>query len=280
MRRTITTIGILLLVFFNGHDAISIRAQDSIFPMVVVPPAPTPPPPPVDPKGILTLTSDRIYVAKSADPFFLISSPQGVVDIQIVNGPIAIFGLFADTPNKTVPELRTFPHPHIRIITPRAQPTTNQVELIAVIEGITSIDQLQRVTLQLGPIPPPVPPGPIPPGPTPQPVPVTELRIIFLYDMSKGYVAPVQQILDSKAIRDYMTEKVTKENNLPEWRYWDIDAPLADNATKHLADMWREIQAKKPTSPHIIIRKNGVTSFIPLPDTETRTLEVLKSYGG
>ena len=98
--------------------------------------------------------------------------------------------------------------------------------------------------------------------------------------MGKGYVAPIQQILDSKSIRDYMSEKTTKTNNLPDWRYWDIDAPLADNAPKPFADLWNEIQSKKPSGPTIVIRKNGVTTFLPLPETETRTLEVLKTYGG
>lgn len=288
MRRTITTIGILLLVFFNGHNAINTKAQDSIFPMVVVPPAPIPPPPPIDPKGILTLTPDRIYVAKSTTPFFLIASPQGAVDIKIVNGPIAIYGLFADTPNKTTPELRTFTEPHVRIVTPLTAPTANLVELIAVIEGIKSIDQLQRVTLQLGPIPPPVPPippGPTPPGPTPPPVPVTEFRVIFIYDMAKSYPAPVMQTMNSKAIRDYLTAKTTKENTTPEWRFWDVDAEFSSKATKPLVSLYEELKPKLSLesarqTPYIMIRKNGKSELIVLPENEEKTLSLLQSYGG
>lgn len=274
---------ILISCAFQFLTIASLNAQDSIFPMVITPPQPPPPPPPVDPKGILTLTSDRVYVAKSNKPFFLIASPNDTVSIQIVNGPIAIYGLFADTPNKVTPELRTFTEPNVRIVTPKK--TGGQVELIAVIEGIKSIDELQRVTLQLGPIPPPVPPTPpTPPGPTP-PTPVTEFRALFIYDMVKSYPAPIMQAMNSKAIRAYLTAKTTKENGIPEWRFWDIDAEFSSRATVPLVAMFTELRPKLSPdavrqNPFIMIRKNGKSELIPLPDTEEKTLTLLKSYAG
>lgn len=278
MNQRMTTVGIILITSFLGHYPTYSYPQDRIFPTVVVPIPIQPLPPEVTP----TLEQDRIYVAKSNDPFILVSSPQKSVNVNIVNGPIALYGKFADTPNKTIPELRTFSEQYICIVTPSNQ--TGVVELIAVPVGIKTSDQLQRITLQLGPIPPPVPPTPIPPTPVP-PTPVTEFRVIVVYDMAIGYPAPIQRILDSKKIREYLSAKVTKTNDQPDWRFWDVDAPLATTVNKPLADMFNEKKADLETngirkSPLIIIRKNGVTTLVPIADTEDKTLDLLKSYGG
>lgn len=286
MTYRMATVGIIFLTTLLGHSytnsIVHILAQDRIFPTVVVPIPVQPLPPEITP----TLEQDRIYVAKSNDPFILVSSPQKSINVNIVNGPIAIYGKFADTPNKTIPELRTFSEQYICIVTPTPS-SGGLVELIAVPVGIKTADQLQRITLQLGPIPPPpVPPTPVPPGPTPvPPTPVTEFRVIVVYDMAIGYPAPIQRILDSKKIREYLSAKVTKTNDQPDWRFWDVDAPLATTVNKPLADMFNEKKADLETngirkSPLIIIRKNGVTTLVPIADTEDKTLDLLKSYGG
>jgi hypothetical protein len=253
----------------------------SILPTIVVPEPPpiNPPNPPLSPT-IPQFPHDRVYVAKSATPFILTSSPRESTTIIYHRGPIAIYAKFADTPTVNTPVLRNFTDEYVCIVTPSS--ATGLVELIAIpsTANLTE-DQLQRITLQLGPIPPPTPPVP----PTPVPVPVTEFRVIFVYDTAVGYAAPIQRILDSQKIRDYLTSKVTKTDTTPDWRFWDVDSPLSSNTSPSLSSMFME---NKPnfeskgvrTKPLMLIRKNGTTTLIPVPDDETSCLALLKTYGG
>lgn len=290
-RSSLLCFAVLSLLWFgvqvSAQDSSEVVPQDDIFPRVVQPTPevkPTPPPKPLVWTQINpTLSVDRIYVAKSAVPFLLIVSPPDSVNIQEAVGPLTIYGKFADNPDATIPELRTITDPHIRVITPKLglSPIPATIELIGIPQGITTLDQIQRITLNLGPIPPPTPPGPTPLPPEPTPT-VKEFRVIFAYDMAKGYSAPLQQVLNSNEIRTYLSSVVSKSEDTPDWRFWDIKAPLASTAPRSLATLWQSVADQLPTltSPHMIIRHNGKTEIVAVPPSVSATLSLLKQYEG
>ena len=137
------------------------------FPEVVSPPSP---PPKVDPAAVPKLTADTLYVISSDAPFLTFASPEGLVKVTKVAGPLTVFGRFIDGTGK--PELRTFPAKYISIVEAAG---TGKVELIAVPVGATAEADATRKPIDVdsgeAPRPPPIePPKPVDPPKVDPPV--------------------------------------------------------------------------------------------------------------
>lgn len=117
---------------------------------------PTPPPPPV---SVAKLGPNVWWVAQSTADFSVVPSPEGLVTVTKVRGPVTMRGWFVEAPN--VVQTKTFAGPYV--VTVEAAGTGKCELLIG-----TDVNALKRVCLDV--YTDPVPPGPGPgPGPDPPP---------------------------------------------------------------------------------------------------------------
>lgn len=247
-------------------------------PEIVLPQLPAPQPTP-QPGAVVVLNTDILYVIRSNSPFFVLSSPDGLVTVSPETGPLRIRGRFAEEPTKTV--TKSFPEKYLVIV---EAARTGQTELIVVPSGVTDQKRILRqlLSIQATPQPPPEPPTPPTPPtppvpPTPAPIPVAGLNMLIVEEVKdRNKLPPGQlQILFDKRLRDYINSKNPPVNGDPHYRIWDQN----DDATNELK-MWRDAFARPRQSVPWLIISNGKSGFEgPLPKTVQETLDLLKKYG-
>lgn len=129
---------------------------------------------------------------------------------------------------------------------------------------------------------PPVPPGPTPPGPNPPPipVPVSGLRVLFVYESGANLTREQLNILNSTTITDYLNRKTAKDTKgRAEWRKWDKDVDMA-NETDVWKNLWTSTKPQLGALPALVVVTDQKGQVFPLPATEAETLALLKRYGG
>lgn len=161
-------------------------------------------------------------------------------------------------------------------------------------KAVMGVPQIITITVGApGPIPPD-PPGPGP-GPGPDPDPFKGgldkadygtnpfkvgggLRCLIVYesaDLSK-YPAAQEAILFDKSIRDYLSAHCTQGDKVKDWRIWDQNVDVKDEAP-----LWQKVMARPRKSVPWIIVGNGKSGFEgPLPADVPSTLKLLQKYGG
>jgi hypothetical protein len=123
-------------------------------------------------------------------------------------------------------------------------------------------------------------PGPGPgPGPIPGPVIPEPLRVIFIYESSDPLSREQNNILNSPAIRSYLTSHCLKDGDLPAWRYWDKDINVSKESAAWQA-AWNSAKVDPTPLPKIVIFTKTAMVAYPLPADEQATLDLLKKYGG
>ncbi len=191
-----------------------------------------PRPVPVD---VIQLKDEQLYVVDSDVPLILITSPEGVIDIEEDAGPIRIKALFVDAKVPGRSESRVFKGAHVYSLTAGG---IGPCELLIIPIGVkTEADVIRRTfDVSIGPVPPvppPVPPGPdprppIPPGPEPKPpTPVVTGKIWASYVIDTATVTAPQA-----AMRTSVTLISALKSLDTTWRTYESDDPQL--ATLHL----------------------------------------------
>jgi len=244
-----------------------------VFPQVdpkTVPPAPTPPGPGVVP----VLTSDTLYVIPSDEPFLLFDSPRGSVTVTREAGPIRIRGKFLDGTGKI--ETRNYSAKHLAIVE-AAPGGKGRVELIAVPQGIADESGAARMLVDVNQAPQP-PPSPDPkPDPTPDPA-VKSFRVIWVYE-SATTNPNAANVMNAKAVRDYLNANCTRDDNWPGWREWDKDQKVTTDFPV-FKDLWAAVQPKLTDIPCVVIEVNGKVSIEPFPKSVNDALATLRKFNG
>jgi hypothetical protein len=147
------------------------------------------------------------------------------------------------------------------------------------------------------PTPPPGPtptpgPGPNPPPPNPAPGTISVLLIDETQKIGRAAWLPYNTVLNSTRVRDYLNSHVAKgPGGLPEWRLYDKDTDLTNEAKK-----WQDA-IKLPRAPSLpitaasvppegdgdfwVIISNGQSGYSgPMPQSEDALLALLKQWGG
>lgn len=120
----------------------------------------------------------------------------------------------------------------------------------------------------------PEPPGPGP-GPAPEPVPPGPtfgkgLKFVCIYETDGSIKPPAEAkyVLDSSTVRATLTDKCSKTNNTPNWRFWDDDLSDADLAPEEpsLVAMYKYIRGERGgnSAPYVIIADDKILYAGPL----------------
>jgi hypothetical protein len=232
------------------------------------------PPVQVDPEAVPKLAYGQIYVVQSDVEFTLLASPEKLVTITPVAGPVTVRGVFADGNGKV--ETRTFKAPFVAFVDAN-EGASGRVELLGVIDRSNITRQL--IDIGAGPRPPPLPP----PGPGPTPAP-TGFRVLFIYNSTANLSREQYNILFSTKIVDYLNTHCVKAGpqNIPEWRKWSPKVNVTEKESKTMVDLWNSIDHAKIADklPQIVIAVNGQAETFALPATEADTIALLKTKGG
>lgn len=276
----ITPLIALLLIQQIGENTIHLPTT----PILVEPQDQVPQPKPdVVPSVIGQLQLDQWYVIESSVPITVLSSPEGVVNLESTTGPIKVRGKFVDGNSRT--EIRTYNQPFVVFVTAEK---TGSTELIIIPEGFkTSKDIVrQKLTVSgIGPNPPPdpppdPPPTPVPPTPDPAPTPALKtFRVVFVKESGQTLNSAQSAIPAAKSIRDYLAIKTTVENGIVGWREYDPDQ-IVINETPTMKQLWESIKPKLLPAPCMAVEVDGKVIVMPFPANVNECLDTLKKYGG
>lgn len=132
------------------------------------------------------------------------------------------------------------------------------------------------IQANIGPRPPPVPVDPVDPV-DPMPV-IGPLSVCIIEQTEDRAVIPPGQLraLQSTKIRQYLDEHCAKVDGRPQWRIFDADADMSA-AEK----VWQDVMKRpRKSTPWIVISNGAAGAEGPLPEDESKTLELLKRWGG
>lgn len=243
-------------------------------------PTPTPNPTPTDdkPQIVTDLRADEFYVISKGSPFFIMASPEGVVNVNIEEGPVKLRGKFADATDRTKLETRTYSDAHVATVEAVAK---GRVELLLIPKGAESAEVVKRITLTvMGQAPQPPPgPEPDPDDPPTPPGPVTSFRVLFVKE--SGATLPIGQsaIPGAQIIREYLKRKTTPEGGFAGWREYDPDQ-VTTNEQPTMKALWETVKPKLLPAPCLVIEVNGKATVMPFPSNVDDAMKTLKQYGG
>lgn len=215
------------------------------------------------PAAVATLTGDRLFVVESKEKVVLLSSPNGLVKVSSVPGPLSVFAKFADGGDKA--ELRTYPGPFVFLLEPLQ---SGECELLVIPEKVTSEADIVRRALKVeagqGPQPPP--------DPDPKP-PVTD-RVFW--------VVTVRETADTtpdvaKVVGDLKFWQAVGKTH--KWRHYDDDSEAGKGYARKAAE-------KGVTGPALLLyavdAKSGdePVAVVALPKTTAGVLDTIKANGG
>jgi hypothetical protein len=129
----------------------------------------------------------------------------------------------------------------------------------------------------LPPVPPdPKPPVPPVPPPTPAPIPEAGLRVLIVFETATAGAMPQKQqdILYTKAMRDYLNAKCVMGAKNKEWRIYDANIAM-DGETK----LWQDAMRRPRSAVPWILISNGKTGYEgPLPATVDEAKKLIDQY--
>jgi len=215
-----------------------------------------------------TLRPEEWYLIESEHELIVLTSPVGVVSIEPLAGPMTFRGRFAGGDGKI--ETRKFVGPFLYAVTAEI---AGKTELIVVPVGVSSADQVERITLTVQGARPPPEPEPEPDDPTPPPGPVTSFRVIWIRESGDTLNPQQTAIPNAKVIRDYLNAKAT------DWREYDPQQ-ITKTEPEVIQELWKAIKEKQWTAPCVAVEVNNKVQVLPFPANTADALTLLKKYGG
>ena len=265
-------------ILFCAPVALLAIRGDIVLPIAPVITEPDPPPTPrPEIQPIDKLAAGQWYVIESTSELIALQSPEGVVTINRVAGPIMAMGHFVDGNNMV--ETRTFSSPFVYFVSAE---TSGKVELILIPVGVSEASDIVRQVLTVsgvGPQPPPEPDPDIDPEPDPTPQPVVSFRVIFVKESGDTLNSQQTAIPGAKAIREYLTAKTTPEGGLAGWREYDPQQ-TTDNEQPAIKALWAAVKSQLLPAPCLVVEINGHATVMPFPLDVDDALKILKKYGG
>lgn len=171
------------------------------------------------------------------------------------------------------------------IAAPKGELTISLKVVSADWESKKFVTRFGSITFNVGDIAPPTPPVPPPPTPdptptpSPAPIPSPGLRVLVIYEATKGaplLTAKQQNELYGADLNNYLNANCIKESGQPGWRIWDKDTPLAG-----APELWRQAMGKYANDNDIprLVVSNGTTGWVgPLPAGDGSILAKIKEY--
>ena len=122
----------------------------------------------------------------------------------------------------------------------------------------------------------PVPPTPIPVPPTPVTSP---LRVLFAYDSTDvpNWKADKKEILVDVDVRKYLDGHCPLEDGQHAYRIWDQNSDIAQ--APKFKPQWDLAKATGKKS-NLVVTTTSKTDVLDIPDDKTKTIDLLKKYGG
>lgn len=240
------------------------------------------------------------YASDSPAPVVPPAPPQVRVSAgtpKVVFAPVAVVNVgeptFIDATGSVGDKFTWFPDPgpHFKtrgLLAAFATDTPGQyvfsLRAIGVTDGLADEASL-TVTLHVngppGPVPVPVPP--VPPVPVPPvPVPGTKLRAIVLYESAAKMSREHLGVLNSTALRSYLSAHCLDDGGRPAWRVWDKDTDVSKESAAFRSAM-NAARAETTQLPKIMLYSGDNTTIpvaIPLPASEAEALDLLRKIGG
>lgn len=227
------------------------------------------------------LTPDLICIGQFKTEQIVLTSPEGLLKVTPITGPLRQKGRWIDDPTKV--KTKTLAGPFLYDFEPTG---VGDVEIMFIPVGVKKAEEIVKQTIRAnnGAQPPPQPPGPKPPQPDgTSPFAGEGLRCLIVYDPVDILPASQHSIIYGSQVRSYLNSKCpegTAKNPdgslLREWRFYP-----ADVNTNAESPVWHNAMARKRDKLPWILVGNGKTGFEgPLPNTVEETLELLKKYGG
>ncbi len=267
----------LLPVFLLLAITLPVCAQDKApdKPLVLLPevavvqPAPTPP----SPATPIKLDSSQLYVVRSSVACIVVASPEGVVKVTAMPGPVLMFARFVD--GGAGYEKRTYAEKFVWVV---EAASTGTCELLIIPAGGAEKDIVRRtIDANNGPRPPPPGPDPPKPDPNPPPIPLAGLRVLMVYDPAT-LSASQQGIVFGKAVRDYLQAKVTLGPDGKTKDFWILQAGTDVSA----APKWiGDVMQRHPGQKSYMVVSDGKTGYDgALPASAAEALTILTKIGG
>lgn len=110
------------------------------------------------------------------------------------------------------------------------------------------------------------------------PVGVDGFRVLIVYEQEDRHTWPQSQqdILYSKELRDYLSAKCVKVDGQPEWRFWDQNMDLTN-----VSDVWKQyMDVDRDSLPWLVYGDGKKGGSVPLPESDTAVLELVRKVGG
>jgi len=240
---------------------------------VLIEPDTPPPTNPNDPVRVSELGADQWYVVESSVPIIVISSPIGIVDIELSAGPIRVRGKFADGNGQI--ETRTYSQPYLAFVTPAAKGVT---EIIVYPGGATQeSDLLRQMLTVMGPQPPPIVEPILPDIPVVDPVAPGKIQVVIIEDPSDRANIPAAQIsiMDGQRVRQYVQSHGTDPAD-SNFRLLS----LRQDVSQQPAWIKDAFSVDRPSLPYLVIVKGTQMIHGPLPPTMEDTMDLLTTHGG
>lgn len=241
---------------------------------------PSPTPPPVPTTTPMKLSPDVNFIISGDNPFWVLASRDGLVNVSYEDGPLKIRGKFIDAPDKI--ETRIFKQKHNASVEP-VKDATGQVEVLIFFIGETDLTKVQRRLLDLGqmPQPPPTPPlpptpfPPLPPTPTPVPIPDGEFRVLGLYERDT-LTTQQASVMNSEPVRVWLKANCAKDSaGDPDFRFLDKDA-VVSKLPQTLQDMFAAAKQSAGQLPAVVTFRGTKGTAHALPATGAELLDILK----
>lgn len=259
----------------HGQDVPPVIPTPDREPVIVYPvldqvaPKPEPKPEPVAPEGPVfppILPADTWYCVESDVPLFLLHSPDGLLKVDVDEGPrpMRVKGLFAGGGGKV--EARDFRLKYVYFVEPVKAGLT---EIVCIPQGVTDAKDIHRQVLGvMGPRPPPIPD--VDPEPKPKPKP----------DDKTAKNVSLSIVEDT---RNRSSDTATVLNELVGWTAL-IDAGndwrLYDLTTSEPAGKIAVAAAREVDKPAIVIRDKDsgtIIEVIPLPKDRDELRKAINS---
>lgn len=251
-------------ILFCAPLALLAIPGDIVLPIapVITEPEPTPSPRPAI-QPIDKLAVGQWYVIESKLELITLQSPEGVVDIDQMAGPIIARGMFVDgIPGKV--ETRTLSSPFVYFV---AAKLPGKVELILIPVGVSEVSEIVRQVLTVSGVGPQPPPDPDPiPDPEPNPTPkVKNVSLAIVEDVMNR--SPETAILMNAVVN--WSEFIDSGND---WRAYDLTTGEA-KGIKAIDDL-------NGPSPGLVIYDKATGTMIHRGNLPTTVYEFKTLIGG
>ena len=250
-------------ILFCAPVALLAIRGDIVLPIAPVITEPDPPPTPrPEIQPIDKLAAGQWYVIESTSELIALQSPEGVVTINRVAGPIMAMGHFVDGNNMV--ETRTFSSPFVYFVSAEK---SGKVELILIPVGVSKSADIVRQVLTISGVGPQPPPDPEP-KPEPEPEPTPKVKNVSLAIVEDTMNTSPETAIVLNAVANWTTF-VDAGND---WRRYDLTTGEA-KGIKAITDL-------NGPSPGLVIYDKATGTMIHRGNLPTTVYELKTLIGG